>query len=144
MQIAIRIFISSLLLSLFNISVYAALPQSSSFKIARIYTGQDNRSHFGEISIPLKLAEKIMLRSDEFPVKSLIIIKRQSFHMNPHTAPHRQYIFVLHGQLGLGVGKENRIFKSGDVILAEDTTGKGHSSYSVGKEPCITALVVIP
>jgi len=34
-----------------------------------------------------------------------------------------------------------RVFKAGDVMLAEDTTGEGHSSRVLGSEPHIFMTV---
>ena len=42
-----------------------------------------------------------------------------------HTAPRRQYVITLEGQMEVGLGDgTKRIFNSGDVLLADDLTGR--------------------
>src|ERR1700752_4486703 len=61
-----------------------------------------------------------------------------------HTAPRRQYIFVLAGQMEIGIGDgTTRRFGPGDVVLADDLTGQGHTTRSVGVPP-ISAPVPVP
>jgi hypothetical protein len=60
-----------------------------------------------------------------------------------HNAPERQYIITLDGitetETSLG---ERRRFSAGDILLVEDTTGKGHRSRSVDGQP--RRLVFVP
>ena len=45
----------------------------------------------------------------------------------------RQYLFVLAGQMEVSVKDgTTRVFNPGDVLLAEDMTGQGHLTRSVG------------
>jgi hypothetical protein len=60
-----------------------------------------------------------------------------------HTAPRRQYIFILGGQMEIGIGDgSTRRFGPGDVVLADDLTGQGHTTRSVGL-PRISATVPV-
>ena len=44
-----------------------------------------------------------------------------------HTAPARQFMMFLKGQFTVRVsGGETRRLNPGDIVLVEDTTGKGH------------------
>ena len=55
----------------------------------------------------------------------------------------RQYIFILVGQMEIGIGDgTTRQFGPGDVVLADDLTGKGHTTRSVGV-PRISATVPV-
>ncbi|HLP64687.1 hypothetical protein [Flavobacterium sp.] len=51
-----------------------------------------------------------------------------------HTAPNRQYIILQDGSIeietSLGL---KRTFESGDILLVEDTTGKGHRTRNLKK-----------
>ena len=50
-----------------------------------------------------------------------------------HPAPRRQYIINLDAGVRITAGDgESRVIGAGEVILVEDTTGKGHLSKSVG------------
>ena len=60
-----------------------------------------------------------------------------------HTAPRRQYIFILAGQMEIGIGDgTTRRFGPGDVVLADDLTGQGHTTRSLGV-PRISATVAV-
>ena len=53
-----------------------------------------------------------------------------------HTAPRRQYVVNLEGEVEIEVGDgTKRILRSGDILLAEDTTGQGHISRAVAGKP---------
>ena len=59
-----------------------------------------------------------------------------------HPAPRRQFIIILSGQLEIGFEDgTKRVFGAGDARLMEDITGKGHTTTTVGSEPCITATI---
>ena len=59
------------------------------------------------------------------------------------TAPRRQYIFILVGQMEIGIGDSTaRSFGPGDVVLADDLTGQGHATRSLGV-PRISATVPV-
>lgn len=52
-----------------------------------------------------------------------------------HQAPQRQYIVLLDGAIEIEVGTgETRRFAGGDVLLVEDTTGKGHRTRALNNE----------
>ncbi len=100
-------------------------------KITRLYTGKDGESHFEDIDIPLKDEGDIGKLS--IPVKATSIIFRETdgkYNYDWHNAPRRQYIIML-GEVEVEVSQEKRRFKSGDILLVEDTTGKGHISRAI-------------
>jgi quercetin dioxygenase-like cupin family protein len=53
-----------------------------------------------------------------------------------HPAPRRQYVITLFGQgeIELSDGTKRR-FGAGDIMLADDTAGRGHITRVVGAEP---------
>lgn len=61
-----------------------------------------------------------------------------------HTAPRKQYVITLSGQgeIELTGGKKIAL-GPGSILLAEDTTGKGHISRGVGSEDRITVVVPV-
>ena len=98
-------------------------------KVIRIYTGEDNRSHFEDLEIPLTPAA-YGLESALLPVKGVI------FRENPkgdiygfHNAPRRQFAITISGvgEIECGDGSRRRI-EPGDILIADDTTGQGHIS----------------
>jgi len=62
-----------------------------------------------------------------------------------HPTPTRQIFFILSGEVTAQVGDgEVRHFGAGDVVLAEDTTGKGHTSWVISKTDMLAAVVQLP
>ena len=52
-------------------------------------------------------------------------------------------LFILAGQMGIGIGDgTTRRFGPGDVVLADDRTGKGHTTRSLGV-PRVSATVAV-
>ena len=45
-----------------------------------------------------------------------------------HPAPARQFMMVMSGSTEVTAGGETRRFDTGDVLLAEDTSGPGHAT----------------
>ena len=61
-----------------------------------------------------------------------------------HLAPRKQYCITLSGQVEIGLGDGSKhYFGPGDVMLAEDLTGKGHTTRAVGPEPRVVAYVPV-
>jgi uncharacterized cupin superfamily protein len=59
-----------------------------------------------------------------------------------HHTPRRQFFVVLAGSTGLRASDgETRYFHAGDVFLAEDTTGNGHTSWNDGNDTLFGVVV---
>ncbi len=59
-----------------------------------------------------------------------------SYNIDFHNTPRRQYVVNLIGEVEIEVGDgSKRTFGSGDIFLAEDTTGQGHKSRAVEGNP---------
>ena len=105
----------------------------------RLYTGDDGQSHFEELDLPAgpvhgsptQAATGIRFRRAE-----------PGEFIDWHPAPRRQYVITLsgHGEIEVGDGTVRR-FGPGDVVLAEDLTGKGHLTRVLGNEPRVSAAV---
>jgi len=103
-----------------------------SMKIARIYTGDDMKSHFDEIEI--EIAPNLSgLISELIPATGVIFRETGGdYDYDFHNAPRRQYVVNLDGAVEITVGSgEKRVFGVGEVFLAEDTDGQGHISRAV-------------
>ncbi len=101
-------------------------------KVTRIYTGDDNRSHFEDIEIDIT-PSKSGLISEIIPATGVIFRETGGdYNYDFHTAPRRQYVINLDAAVEITVGSgEKRILEQGEVFLAEDTTGQGHISRAV-------------
>jgi hypothetical protein len=110
---------------------------TKSMRVVRLYTGPDNQSHFEDVEVPMKDAGRIGFLSER--VKATGIVFRETagdYDYDFHTAPRRQYVVNLEGEVEIEVGDgTRRVLRSGDVLLAEDTTGQGHISRAVAGKP---------
>jgi hypothetical protein len=107
-------------------------------RITRLYSGPDGQSHIEE----LDLASHPELRS-LMAAKGVVFSSTEPGHfLDWHNAPRRQFIITLSGEaeIGLGDGSIHR-FGPGDVNLAEDLTGRGHTTRTVGSVPRVTATI---
>jgi hypothetical protein len=114
-------------------------------KITRLYTGKDNESHFEEIDIPLHDAGEIG-RLSELVEATGIIFRENSgdYNYDWHNAPRRQYIIMLEGGVVVETGDgTKRTFRPGDILLAEDTTGRGHRSRALDGKPRKSVFVTL-
>lgn len=102
-------------------------------QVFRVYTGADGESHLEELELPyeevahahrtaMQGATGIQFRKDP-PGK----------FQDYHVAPRRQYVITLEVQAEIGLGDgTKRIFNPGDVLLADDLTGRGHTTAVYG------------
>ncbi len=106
-------------------------------KVTRLYTGADNQSHFEDVEIPLKEGGAAGRLSEL--VKATGVIFRETsgaYNLSWHTAPRRQYVVMLDGDVEIEIGDgTKRVFRTGEIFLAEDTTGQGHISRAVDGKP---------
>jgi hypothetical protein len=95
-------------------------------KFMRLYTGDDKRSHFEELDAREGSAHFLSAHA----AKALVFKNDHPDHiLGWHNAPRRQYCFTLSGSVEIGVGDGTvETFKAGDVFLAEDLTGQGHTA----------------
>ena len=106
-------------------------------KIVRIYTGADGESHFEDVAVALSDDGHLGRMSKLVPARGVIFREvGGDYALDFHNAPRRQYVVNLTGSVELVVGDgTRRVLGPGDVLLAEDTTGRGHKSLAVRGEP---------
>lgn len=102
-------------------------------KIDRIYSDSDGETHFGEFDVPLRDSGDIGSLSKLQETTGIIFRETpEKYDYSWHNAPRRQYVIILEGQVDITVSDgETKRFGDGDVILVEDTSGKGHYSAAV-------------
>jgi hypothetical protein len=117
----------------------------SVYRLVRIYTGTDGKSHFEDIEIPLKTRAFADLRSSFTKAEGIIFRETtEEYDLDFHPAPHRQYVVTLEGQVDVITGDGTiRRFGPGDVMLAEDTTGQGHISRAVNNRPRKCIFIIL-
>jgi quercetin dioxygenase-like cupin family protein len=112
-------------------------------KVTRLYTGQDGKSKVEEFEIPLKARDRGTDLSASMAVTNLQFRRtNQDYFVDWHPAPRRQFIVTLSGEseVELEDGKKVRL-GPGTILLAEDTTGKGHISRAVGSKDRLSLII---
>ena len=110
--------------------------------IVRIYTGADGETHFDDVE-PAFEQRGAGERSPLEEAKGVEFGRYQPGYFSDwHNAPRRQYVFGLSGMMEIGIGDGTVVsFGPGDVLVAEDLTGRGHTMRITGSEPRVHAAV---
>lgn len=70
------------------------------------------------------------------PASDVVFLRSAEFESEPHPAPRRQWVVMLRGAVEVEVSDgTRRRFGPGDLLLAADTTGRGHVTFAVGDPP---------
>ena len=113
-------------------------------KIIRIFTGNDDESHFEDIEVHLEDIGGMSRRSEDMGATGVYFAETDGeLDLHWRNAPRRQFVIMLDGGLEMEVGDgTKRRFGPGDIFLAEDTTGRGHNTRAVNHQPfkaiCVT------
>lgn len=101
--------------------------------VTRISTGPDGETHFGDVEVPLSDAGSIGRLSEVVLATGVVFRETPAdYDYDWHPAPRRQYIVLLDGAIEITVGDgETRRFGGGDVLLVEDTEGRGHRTRTI-------------
>ncbi|HSE04752.1 MAG TPA: hypothetical protein VLK35_11420 [Methylomirabilota bacterium] len=119
-------------------------------KIWRVYSGADGQSHVEEVPLTMKpFTDTEGAHGEGTPLQPAVgIVFRVAppgYVLDWHCAPRRQYSITLSGQAEIEVGDGTVVrVGPGDVLLAEDLTGRGHVTRSVGAAPRFYAIVPLP
>lgn len=104
-------------------------------KIHHLYTDAQGESHFKDVEIDYVEDGPAGRLSKRFPVTGLIFREvLPTYDLDWHNAPRRQYIINLDNGVQITASDgEARVIGAGEIILVEDTTGKGHLSKAVNE-----------
>lgn len=116
-------------------------------KVTRLFTGADGETH-AEIT-ELKL-QPSALRAGLDESASLkasggrFMRWPRGYVWDWHNASERQYVITISGRSEVEVADGRKfVLKPGDVVLAEDVTGKGHITRSIGAEDLVLLLIPV-
>ncbi len=102
-------------------------------RIHNLYADAGGESHFRDIEVEWGEETAAGRMSERTPASGIIF--RQvppSYALDWHPAPRRQYIVNLDAGVEITASDgERRIIGAGEVLLVEDTSGKGHLSKAV-------------
>jgi hypothetical protein len=105
----------------------------------RVFTDSEGETHFEDIELTLKETDElgkavVFPRSEPLPATSIFFVHRpESAGPTPwHNVKQRQFVLRLAGEMEIEVSDgQVRRTGPGSVMLAEDTTGKGHRASQI-------------
>jgi hypothetical protein len=102
-------------------------------KIVRVYTGEDGESRFQDLEIELRDCGPIGRISQLRQATGIAFRETDGdYSLDFHCAPRRQFVINLDAAVEVEVGDgSKRVLQPGDILLAEDTSGRGHISRAV-------------
>jgi len=113
-----------------------------------LYADSGGESHFKDVEIEFQETDfappamPLNVSSFSLATECGFVIAPPGWHGDWHPTPKRQFLFYLAGQAEVGVSDgEVRTFGPGDIVLVEDTAGKGHVSRVVGSAEVLNAVV---
>jgi len=102
-------------------------------KIHRLYADKNGESHFQDVEVEYAETTRAGRLSKRIPATGIIFREVHSdYDLDWHPAPRRQYIINLDAgvQITASDGEARRI-GAGEILLVEDTHGKGHLSKAI-------------
>ena len=116
------------------------------FTITRVYANKNGDSCFQDVVKTLHPAGDIGFLSDAEEAGHVIFRKViPGYDYDFHTAPARQYIILLDGRIEIETSLgEKRQFGAGDILLVEDTTGKGHRTRNLIQAERKSIFITLP
>jgi hypothetical protein len=119
-------------------------------RITRFSATADGESRFTELDIPLEQVRQdpfgnIMRSSKSYVSPGICFVELPAGMVQGwHRAPTRQIVVVLSGVLAVRTSdQQTRQWRAGEVFLAEDVTGKGHTTHVV-EGPVRLVFVPLP
>jgi len=117
----------------------------ASLKYTRIFTGSDGLSHFEDCEVNLDDRGRGSLISEVMTATGLLFRRNTAdYDLDWHPAPRKQFVVNLSGTVEITASDgEVRQFGPGSIMLADDTTGKGHKSKALTEER-VSLFVHVP
>ena len=102
-------------------------------RIHNLYADDKGQSHWRDIEVEWAESRNFSKLSKRLSATGIIFRQTAGdYDLDWHPAPRRQYIINLDGGVRITASDgEARDIKAGEVILVEDTHGKGHLSKSL-------------
>ena len=107
-------------------------------RIHNLYEDADGESHFRDIEVDwVEETPPSGKLSKRLPATGIVFRETTADYENSwHPAPRRQYVISLAGGISITASDgETRHIGAGEIVLVEDTTGKGHITRSSGDSP---------
>lgn len=114
-------------------------------KITRVWADEAGESHFEDRGVELKDSGPIGRLSDPIPARAVVLRENDpGYDYDWHVAPDRQFIVLLDGAIEIEVSDgSRRTFRGGEILLMEDTTGRGHKTRNVEARERRSAFILL-
>lgn len=112
-------------------------------KYTRIYADANGESHFQDVEMEMETApHNTGAISEMFAAKGVMFRVSPDYFVDWHNAPRRQFVVNITGRVEITVSDGNkRSFGPGTILLAEDVTGKGHTSRGKGGDERLSLFI---
>jgi hypothetical protein len=121
-------------------------PDGEHFQLLRIYAGEDGKSQGAIFDLPRTAGEpgsSVITRLYATDVE--IGDAEPGMFIDWHGVSTPRLLVLLSGKLEVGLGDGSKhVMNKGDIVLAADTTGQGHTSRTFGDEPVRIMTVRLP
>ena len=114
----------------------------------QIYSDSDGRSHFRTLTIDLKSNDYAppatpLNTSSPAAAEAFVFLELPvGWYGDWHPTPVRQWLILMTGECEFSAGDGERCRrKAGDVVMLDDTTGKGHCTRVIGNVPVRIAAI---
>jgi len=126
-------------------------PTISKVTYHRIYADAQGGSHFGTVTVEQTLATGAPPAAPFYVSQDGPASKHRFYTFQPgwigdwHPSPTRQFLVLMLGAVEMETtdGMKWR-FKAGDLVLLEDTSGKGHVTRNIGDGYASYLVVPVP
>jgi hypothetical protein len=124
------------------------MPSFPPVRYLRIYADAVGESHLEDVDAPVQSAgagPDSLARSSPFAATSLTFVAASpDWDFSWHNAPQLQFVLLLEGSVEVETSDGDvRRLVPGAVILAEDTTGRGHITRSVASARVLLGIVPV-
>jgi len=126
-------------------------PNLALVKYQRIYADAQGGSHFDSVTVEQSLASGAPPAAPFYVSGDKPASKYRFYSFQPgwigdwHPCPARQFLALLSGAVEMETTDGTvRRFKPGDLVLLEDTSGKGHVTRNTGDGYSVFLVVPVP
>ncbi|MGD0911167.1 MAG: hypothetical protein ABR928_04685 [Terracidiphilus sp.] len=129
-----------------------AAEQGTPVVATRMYTGADGLTHIDQIEVKMKASPEftpeagntgVTELSESVPASKVFVVRSNpGFFETWHCADVRRYVVTLSGRAEIDASDGQKDYaEPGNLVLAEDLTGKGHTFRIVSKDQWVALFV---